>query len=74
MRMPAPEVSASTAPPQVSRKCAACKEEEKLQKNSVGPEAAIGEAPGIVHEVLRSPGQPPDAATRVIRPHRSGPP
>jgi hypothetical protein len=63
MRMPAPEVSASTAPPQVSRKCAEC-EEEKLQTQPAGPQATAGEAPGIVHEVLRSPGQPLDASTR----------
>jgi hypothetical protein len=27
-------------------------------------QAAAGEAPGIVHEVLHSPGQPLDASTR----------
>ncbi len=32
MRMPAPASGLSSAPPQVSRKCAACEEEEKLQK------------------------------------------
>jgi len=62
MRMTGPEVSAAAAPPQVSRKCTAC-EEEKLQKKEAGPQAATGEAPGIVHEVLRSPGQPLDATT-----------
>jgi hypothetical protein len=50
MRMPAPGVSAAAAP-QVSRKCA-------------GPQAAVGEAPASVHEVVRLPGQPLDAATR----------
>ena len=63
MRMPAPEVSVAAAPPQVSRKCAECEEEEKLQRKSAGPEAA-GEAPAIVHDVLRSAGQPLDAETR----------
>ena len=36
MRMPAPEVFAASAPPQISRKCAACEEEEKLQKKEAG--------------------------------------
>ena len=64
MRMPAPEVSVVAAPAQVSRKCAECEEEEKLQRKSAGPQAASSEAPASVHEVLRSPGQPLDAATR----------
>jgi hypothetical protein len=64
MRMPASEISAAAAPPQVSRKCAEC-EEEKLTKKSAGlAEASSGEAPASVHEVLRSPGQPLDDATR----------
>jgi hypothetical protein len=62
LRMPAPGISAAE-PPQVSRKCAEC-EEEKLQKKAAGPQLAAGEAPAIVHDVLRSPGQPLDAATR----------
>jgi hypothetical protein len=45
-------------------KCAKCEEEEKLQKRAAGPQAAGGEAPALVHEVLRSPGQPLDAETR----------
>lgn len=58
MRMPALEAAVTSAPPQVSRKCDACEEEEKLQKKPAGPQAAAGEAPAIVHDVLRSPGQP----------------
>ena len=60
MRMPDPNLSITAPPPRLSRKCAACEEEEgeKLQtKRAETPEAA-GKAPGIVHEVLRSPGQP----------------
>lgn len=72
MRMPAPELSIATAPPQVSHKCAECEEEEKLQKKPAGPETATGEAPAIVHEVLRSPGQPLDAATREFFEPRFG--
>jgi hypothetical protein len=62
MRMPAPEISA--APPQVSRKCAECDEEERLQRKSAAGQDPAGEAPAIVHEVLRSPGQALDAVTR----------
>jgi Domain of unknown function (DUF4157) len=72
MRMPAPGVSVAAAPPQISRKCDACEEEEKLQKKPAGPQAAISEAPGIVHEVLRSPGQPLDPATRAYFEPRFG--
>ena len=65
MRIRDPQVSVAAAPPQFSRKCAACEDEEKLQKKPTGPKAATGEAPGIVHEVLLSPGQPLDDATRA---------
>jgi Domain of unknown function (DUF4157)/Lysine-specific metallo-endopeptidase len=74
MRMPASEVAPSSAPQKVSRKCAACdEEEEKLQKKEAGTaDAASGEAPAIVHEVLRSPGQPLDDATRAYFEPRFG--
>jgi hypothetical protein len=36
-----------------------------LQTKPAGPQASTGEAPGIVHEVLRSPGQPLDTPTRA---------
>lgn len=66
MRMPDSALSLSAAPAQVSRKCAACEEDEKkLQKKSAGSaEAGAFEAPAIVRDVLRSPGQPLDAAAR----------
>jgi hypothetical protein len=64
MRMSATAVSAAAAPPQVSRKCADCEEEDKLQRKSAGPQTAAGKAAAIVHEVLGSPGQSLDAATR----------
>jgi hypothetical protein len=65
MRMPADVISVAPAPPQISCKCTDCEEEaEKLQKKSAGPQSAAGDAPAIVHETLRSPGQPLDAATR----------
>jgi hypothetical protein len=63
MRMPAPEISAAAAVPRGHCKCAEC-EGTKLQRKSARPRAAAGEAPTSVHEVLRAPGQPLDAATR----------
>jgi len=79
MRMPNP----AAAPPQVSRKCgaceeqvsrkcAACEEKEKGKKREAGPQAAVGQAPASVHEALRSPGQPLDAATRAYFEPRFG--
>src|SRR5262249_50639471 len=64
MRMPDRELSVGAAPMQLSRKCAACEEDEQLlRKRSDAAESAAAEAPSLVHEVLRSPGQPLDAAT-----------
>ena len=67
MRMAAPEVALSYSSPQVSRKCSACEEEEQsLQKKPAKKTAtAAEEAPASVHEVLSSPGQPLDAASRA---------
>lgn len=71
MRMPDPEVSGAAR--QVSRRCAECEEEEKLQKTPAGvPRAASGDAPATVHEVLRTPGRPLDAATRAYFEPRFG--
>jgi hypothetical protein len=72
MRMPAPDVPIAAAPSQVSRKCAECEDEEKLRKKPAVPETAAGEASGIVHEMLRSPGQPLDPATRAFMEPRLG--
>ena len=72
MRIPAPVVATTAAPPQVSRKCAACEEEERLQKKQAGPQVAASEAPASVNEALRSPGQPLDAATRAYFEQRFG--
>jgi hypothetical protein len=63
MRTPDPEVSLAASPPLISRKCAGCAAEEKLQKRPAHPQPSAGEAPEIVHEVLRSPGQPLDPAS-----------
>ncbi len=74
MRMPDSDLSIAAAPPQVSRKCVACEEEAKtLQTKPPGTsEAAAGEAPPIVHEVLRSPGQPLDTEVQTFMEPRFG--
>jgi Domain of unknown function (DUF4157) len=74
MRIPDPGPSITGTPPQVSRKCAACEEEAKTlhAKRIAVPETAAGEAPAIVHEVLRAPGRPLDAATRAFFEPRFG--
>jgi hypothetical protein len=58
----------SAAPPRVSRKCAACEEEEenKVQMKQASAARSVGAAPLSVHEVLRQPGRPLDAATRAF--------
>jgi len=64
MRMPAPEVAATSASPQISRNRDGCDQEEKLRKKEAGLRTGVGEAPASVYETLRSPGQPLDAPTR----------
>src|SRR5262245_31891695 len=65
MRMPNLAASTAAGLPQISPKCADCEEgEEKFQKKAAGPRGIAAEAPAIVHQVLGSPGQPLDAATR----------
>lgn len=71
MRMPAPASVLPSAPEQVSRKCAEC--EEEIQRKEAGTaEPVADEVPASVHEVLRSPGQPLDAATRGFMEPRFG--
>lgn len=84
MRMPDPGVSAMASPAvlrrkcpacdeAVHRKCASCEEEDaKLQKRSDGRTASAGEAPPIVHEVLSTPGQALDRASRGFLEPRFG--
>jgi outer membrane protein OmpA-like peptidoglycan-associated protein len=61
-------VHASTA----QRKCTAC-EEEKLQRKENGSKTETSDtAPSSVHEVLNSPGQPLDPATRAFMEPRFG--
>jgi outer membrane protein OmpA-like peptidoglycan-associated protein len=63
MRAPDPEVSVAAAPKQISRTCRCEEEEGRLRRKPAGPRSARA-APAIVCEVLRSQGQPLDAATR----------
>jgi hypothetical protein len=77
MRMPDPAPSIGAASLQISRKCAACEkedeDEEKLQmKRAAAARLQTGEAPGIVHNVLRSPGQPLDDDSRAYFEPRFG--
>ena len=63
--------SSAAATPRISRKCMACERGGNLQKQSAGVDSG-SEAPGLAHEVLRSPGQPLDAATRMFMEPRFG--
>jgi hypothetical protein len=72
MRTPNLAVSPAVGLPQISRKCADCEEEEKVQKKAAGSRSLAAEAPASVHEVLGSPGQPLDAATRAYFEPRFG--
>jgi predicted SprT family Zn-dependent metalloprotease len=74
MRIPASSVSLSATPTRLSRKCAACEEEgQVLQTKGAGsPLTATSEAPDVVHDVLRSPGQPLDPGIRTFFEPRFG--
>jgi hypothetical protein len=64
--------------PQLQRKCADCEKDESEQKNGLRMKHVNGSnlgkitAPPIVHDVLRSPGQPLEAATRTFMEPRFG--
>jgi Domain of unknown function (DUF4157) len=75
MRMTDIDRALSRAPPQVSRKCPACEEEnkKKLQMKSEGGGRFDGtEAPQSVHQMLQEPGRPLDANSRVFFEPRFG--
>ena len=77
LRMPGPSfVTISAGSAQISRKCAICEakeeEEEKVQRKPAASQDTVGEAPSIVHEVLRTPGAPLDPATRSFFEPRFG--
>jgi Domain of unknown function (DUF4157) len=70
LRMPDPRAAVSPPTDRVAgsalqRKCAEC-ETEQVQRRSEGTPAGGIAAPPIVHDVLRSSGQPLDAATRAF--------
>ncbi len=58
MRMPDAAVSASVSPLRISRKCAACEEDDTLHTKRVDRDIAGREAPASVDKTLRSPGEP----------------
>ncbi|HSZ60714.1 MAG TPA: DUF4157 domain-containing protein [Terriglobales bacterium] len=75
MRMPesaaAPDTRASGKDEvNLLRKCAECEKEEKLQRKEIAE--GTGLAPPIVHEILRSPGQPLDTSARAFFEPRFG--
>jgi len=85
MRMPEPGAAAvqvATAPPSVQRKCVCggtCSElrngedDRHLQRRAVeSTGSGLLTAPPLVHEVLRSSGQPLDGATRAFMDPRMG--
>jgi hypothetical protein len=79
MRMPAPSISPAKnspyTPPAVQRKCSECEEEEekeKVQRKATAANPEIAAAPPIIHDVLSSPGQPLDLATRSFMESRFG--
>ena len=64
--------SATHSTPVLRRKCAACEEETTVQRKAADPGAAAGTAPHTVNDVLRSPGQPLEPATRAFFEPRFG--
>jgi hypothetical protein len=85
MRMPEAKSAPSSGAFALQRKCDCCgtcdkcKEKDKHEEHvqvrmkAAGPGTAGGiEAPAIIHEVVRSPGQPLDAATRAFMERRFG--
>ena len=75
MRMPISEASSAPALPQIKCETTGSTGEEAsaLQAQGTGaPQTAVGQAPGIVHDVLRSPGQPLDTTTREFMEPRFG--
>ena len=69
MRTADPNLQVGFAPPQISRKCAECEEEEagngRIQKAPAElPAPSQADAPPTVYDVLDAPGQPLDHAAR----------
>ena len=74
MRAFDPQIRWSPARPVVQRRFAECAEDETLRTGRDASAAGVpaAGAPPIVHDVLRSPGQPLDAATRAFMEPRFG--
>ncbi len=74
MRMPDPATTLSASPLRISRKCAACEEEEKqtVRSKREGARVGEGEVLATVDDALRSPGEPLDTATRAFFEPRFG--
>ena len=74
IRMPDPDVSVTSAPAQVSRKCDACEEDKQKLQRKPAPmsKTQTAEAPAVVREVLQSPGQPLDTTSRAYFEPRFG--
>jgi hypothetical protein len=75
MQKSATELSIGASQVQVSRKCAACEEDERaqaLQTKRAGPPVAADEGLDSVSDVLRSPGRPLDPASRAYFAPRFG--
>lgn len=69
MRTEGPVAPVAPARRRLSRQCAACEDEERIRllHRKPGPgETAPGEAPGLVHEVLRSSGEPLEGSARAF--------
>jgi hypothetical protein len=73
-RIPNLGLSITDMPLRVSRKCAACEQEEAktLQLKRTAPSNAANGVPSIVYEILRSTGQPLDPETRSFFKRRFG--
>lgn len=73
-RMPAFETgpAVAAAPRQTSRKRTTGQEQKKVQRQEVETGRSLGDAPAGVHEVLRSPGEALDMATRAYFEPRFG--
>ena len=73
-RMPDPAIAIRSATPHISRKCAACEEEDqkKVQRKPTGEAKSAGEVQPLVQDVLRSPGRSLDSATRAFMEPRFG--
>jgi hypothetical protein len=66
VRVPDARTEVSASAPRISRMCSECEEEDKkLRTKAESGRLAGRQAPAIVHDVLRSPGQPLDARTRA---------